>query len=157
MRLSEWPSRWKKPLLCNKMNKSQIFWLWLCIFVQYSGIRLLRFLPWIPQHSYDIHYRQKLDVICIECHQFPSNGSKFTVMHQSYYFEHLSCFIFLFWFITYEWTNAVFQKKIVVEKTDVTKYSIEERLQLHHCHTKISKRAVHVCLSSFCSDCIQMK
>ena len=32
-------------------------------------------------HSFDIHYRQTLGIICIVCHQFPSNGSKFTVMN----------------------------------------------------------------------------
>jgi hypothetical protein len=53
-------------------------------------------------------------------------------------------------FITYEWANAVFQKKFVVEKTGVTKYSIEERLKLDHQQTSIPKRSVHVCLSSFC-------
>ena len=54
-------------------------------------------------HSFDIHYRQKLGIICILCHQIPSNGSKFTVSlndHYHEFFEIPSCDLtsfFIFW------------------------------------------------------------
>ena len=41
--------------------------------------------------------------------------------------------------MTYPWANAIFEKKLVVEKTGVTKYNVKERLQLDHHHTKIPK------------------
>ena len=47
--------------------------------------------------------------------------------------------------MTYPWANVIFEKKLVVEKTGVTKYNIKERLQLDHHHTKIPKMSVHVC------------
>ena len=42
-------------------------------------------------HSFDIHYRQKLGIICIVCHLFPSNGSKFTVMIHYHEFLNITC------------------------------------------------------------------
>ena len=51
--------------------------------------------------------------------------------------------------MTYQWANTIFEKKLVVKKTGVTKYSIKKRLQLDHHHTRIPKRLVYVCLSSF--------
>ena len=47
--------------------------------------------------------------------------------------------------MTYKWANAIFDKKIAVEKTGVPKYRNKERLQLDHHHARIPKRFIYVC------------
>ena len=51
--------------------------------------------------------------------------------------------------MTYKWANAIFDKKIAVEKTGVPKYRNKERLQLDHHHARIPKRFIYVCWSTF--------
>ena len=54
--------------------------------------------------------------------------------------------------VTYKWANVIFEEKIVVEKTSVTKYRIKERLQLNHDHANIPKKSVYVLLFSLYPD-----